>query len=240
MPSEGTIRNGAAAGLRFDTKGGNWRYLMGPIEPYEEDALLKFLKPGGVFYDIGANIGYYALVAARKVGETGKVYAFEPMPNTAETVRKNARSNGFNNVEVLEKAAGDKAGMLTLTLADMSEMHSLKWGPEGSAAIATTGETQVEIVVMDEFVRKPGVRPPDVIMIDVEGAEVDVINGLRETLRQHRPAVLCEVHWIRDEFYALRDGMFKEIGYTITTLDGKPIPEEPVRYHALILPEGGG
>jgi FkbM family methyltransferase len=224
LPSQGKIRKGAGAGLMFDTRGGNWRYLFGPIEPYEEDVLLKLLKPGCVFYDVGANIGYYAIVAARIVGDAGKVYAFEPFTSTANTIRSNIKLNNLKNIVCINLAEISERNAISLTAASDSKATS----PSGD---------MVDVVALDHFLQTPGVRPPDVIMIDVEGAEIDVFKGLKETLATHRPAIICEVHWLKDEIYALRDGLFKELKYTITSLDGSPIPQDIVRYHALILPE---
>jgi FkbM family methyltransferase len=237
LPSQGKIRKGAGAGLMFDSRGGNWRYIFGPIEPYEEDVLLKLLKPGCVFYDVGANIGYYAIVAARIVGDAGKVYAFEPFTSTANTIRSNIKLNNLKNIEVHEKAAGATTGKVCINLAEISERNAISLTAASDSKATSPSGDMVDVVALDHFLQTPGVRPPNVIMIDVEGAEIDVFKGLKETLAAHRPAIICEVHWLKDEIYALRDGLFKELKYTITSLDGSPIPQDIVRYHALILPE---
>src|SRR5438046_3189821 len=90
LATQGVIRHGLGAGLRFDARLGSGGYLLGTAEPDEQAALGGFLKPGDVFYDLGANIGFFATLAARLVGSGGRVYAFEPNPACAGQVRRNA------------------------------------------------------------------------------------------------------------------------------------------------------
>src|SRR4051794_32864724 len=83
----GIIRHGIGAGLHFDATGGQPGYLFGTSEPQEQALLKQWLKPGAVFYDVGANIGFFSTLAGRLVGNTGAVYAFEPFPESAERCR---------------------------------------------------------------------------------------------------------------------------------------------------------
>lgn len=79
------------------------------------EALLRSVKPGDVIWDIGANVGLYTLMLAKAVGPAGHVYAFEPAPDSAESIREHARMNGVQNFEVLQLALGRTAGTLRLT-----------------------------------------------------------------------------------------------------------------------------
>ena len=227
---EGTIRHGVGAGLRFNATGGNVGYLLGTTEPEEQAALAGFLKPGAVFYDIGANIGFYSTIAARLVGETGHVYAFEPFPISATAVQTNASLNGFSNVTVVVAAVTNEQGVVSLAISDASRKHR----------VATTGENgniDVRSIRMDSYVTDENLRPPDVVMIDVEGAEVDVLKGMLETIRNHRPTIMCEVHWILDELYDFCRTELNPLGYELRTLTGEPLPTtQAVRYHALLIP----
>ena len=221
LAREGVIRYGAGAGLRFDARGGFAGYLLGTSEPLEQETLARLLKPGMVFYDIGANVGFYSTIAARIVGEAGRVYAFEPCREFAAAVRRNAALNGFDNVEVIEAAVSDREGAAEYVPGAVGANGSVRRGEGGG----------VPLVTVDGLT----LRPPDVVMIDVEGAEVGVMRGMMRTIREHRPAVMCEVHWLVGEFDEVRREMEAE-GYRCRTLDGSEFPDTPKHYHALFLP----
>jgi hypothetical protein len=103
---EGVIRHGIGAGLRFDATDGQPGYLLGTSQPAEQAKLAEVLTPGGVFYDVGANIGFFSTLGARLVGPGGHVFAFESFPRCAERARHNTAMNGFDNVSVVEAAVG--------------------------------------------------------------------------------------------------------------------------------------
>ena len=133
------IPHGPAQGLRFDPCGSLPGYALGTTEPEEQEALVSWLQSGQVFYDIGANVGFFAVLAARLVGPTGKVYAFEPFPQSTEAIRKNAALNGFEQiVEVWQGAVSDRSGVgrlsiqgecNTFRLADSAEPNRSITGP---------------------------------------------------------------------------------------------------------------
>jgi FkbM family methyltransferase len=145
-------------------------------------------------------------------------------------VRRNARSNGFSWVEVIEAAVAATAGEAVLHLGAVTGASSLKTG-EGRPGI------KVPVVAIDEWRRSSGARPPDVVMIDAEGAEIDVLRGMRETIGRHRPVILCEVHWIGDAFLAYCAEGLAPLGYHARPLYGETFPTGPQRFHALLTPE---
>ena len=130
VAGEGTIKYGVGAGLRIDATGLAPGFVLGTSDPLEQAALAEHLKPGGVFYDIGANAGFFCLLAARVVGDRGRVYAFEPHPGFATLARKNAGLNEFGWVEVVEAAASDEVGETTLQLDGVS-CPSIAFGAGG-------------------------------------------------------------------------------------------------------------
>lgn len=221
---------GLSAGLKLDTNGSTLRYFFGALDKAEEQALERLLQPGQVVYDVGANIGFYAIGAARRVGTAGKVYAFEPVPALAHATRENARRNGLKNIDVIESAVGNVNGEISINLSSNTSMNSIRWGAENRTGIA------VPIIKLDDFVKRDGVHPPNIILIDVEGAEVDVFQGMLDVMKHHRPTVITEVHWLKDEIVRFRDNELNSIGYQITMLDGSPLPSDVIRYHALLTP----
>ncbi len=220
--------------MRFDPTGGSLRYILGPIIRYEEEALARYLDAGSVYYDIGANIGFYAIVGARLVGPTGQVFAFEPFPESVEAIRRNAAINGLTNLTVEARAVDRQSGWMSLEMTDISEMHKLAVATDSDAA---PGVHKVPTVSVDDFVFGENAPPPSLVMIDVEGAEFRVLEGMRRTMKEHRPIVICENHWLVDEMVEFCRTQLPELGYTVKRLGSGDIPETPVWYHFLLMPQ---
>jgi FkbM family methyltransferase len=186
--SEHVIRRGPAKGLRINVQGSRPSYVLGVAEPDTQRLLSTWLRPGGVFYDLGANVGFFSLVASNIVGSEGHVYALEPSPTTVRALRANVARNGLQNITVIEAAAGRMDGRARLDPGDGDVSQNARLLPDHDRR-----GLEVCLVTVDTLVRD-GARPPDVVKIDVEGAEEDTVLGMRTTLRVHRPSVVCEIH----------------------------------------------
>jgi FkbM family methyltransferase len=164
----------------------------GKWEPEVWQAISSGLPDGGVFFDVGAHIGYDSLKAATVVGETGRVVAFEPNPNTITQLRSNVAASGARNVVVQPIACTDRE--TTLTLFDSSP-----GGNSGSTSLSrenagpVTRAYRVRGRPIDDVVKELGLRRLDVLKADVEGAELIVLRGATETLRQFHPKLILEV-----------------------------------------------
>jgi FkbM family methyltransferase len=236
----GTIKHGVGSGLKFNATGGYPGYLLGTTEREEQRALADHLTAGDVFYDLGANIGFYATIAGRIVGPRGQVYAFEPFPASAERIRNNAALNGFDHIRVFELAVYDRAGTVPFNLGHECQENRIGRQEPRDATGAAAPVLQVRTVALDDLIESERLRPPSVIMLDVEGAEVEALRGMAETIRRSRPVILCEVHWIVNELRAFYEGTLAPLGYTMSTLNGSPPPTTPKRYHAIMKPSGNG
>ncbi len=225
LTGSGVISHGVGAGLRFDAAGGYPGYLLGTTEPAEQALVAEHLDEGGVFYDIGANIGFYSTIAARLVGPPGRVYAFEPYPPSCASTARNAALNGFENVTVIEAAVGDTSGTTTLALSEHSAKHALAEGVG----------VEVEVIALDGWIEREQARPPTLVMIDVEGAEIEVLRGMARTLADHRPVVCCEVHWLGERFLDYCREDLAALGYGARNLAGGPLPFDG-RWHAVLAP----
>jgi FkbM family methyltransferase len=184
------IAGGAAAGLWFNAGHGDVDFILGSYERPVQLALAEHLQPGGTFYDIGANLGFFTVLAAKLVGAGGHVYAFEPVPENAASVRHNAGLNGFEHVTVLEKAVAGSGGRGELRQAHHaggSALSTVTAPPDVKAIIP------VAIVAIDELVADGTCAPPAFVKIDVEGAELAVLQGMVETMRQYQPLILFEI-----------------------------------------------
>jgi len=178
-------------GLRYS---GNTRdviqryiYLFGVWEPDLSAWLRRHLTPGSTVIDVGANIGYYSMLAASTVGPDGKVIAIECLPSIAQSLRTNLELNGLNNIAVQAVAVGETGGSIDVYRA-----------PEGNLGQSSTKagayEATVQMKSLDEIVEKHA-EQISFIKIDVEGDELRVLRGARRTLEAlpRGAAILVEV-----------------------------------------------
>ncbi len=152
-------------------------------EPHVTKVIRSFLRPGAVVVDIGANIGYYTLLAAARTGDTGKVIAFEPSSSSCALVEKSARRNNFHNIIIHNKAVVSNDGHVRF---------GGKNGTNGSIKldIVTGYSTLVEAVALDTFLQNE--TRIDVIKMDIEGAEGLALKGMRQLLQRHHPVIVTE------------------------------------------------
>jgi FkbM family methyltransferase len=178
--------------------------LDGLWEPDVTEWFKSILRPGMTFVDVGANIGYFSILAASLVGGTGRVIAFEAMPSTYELLARNVLVNWiapFTTAESL--AVYSSSGRLTFYA------HKHLHGNSGLADVIHDGplhdtdRIEVEATSLDEYLCKHPARP-DVIKIDVEGAELQVFIGARATLAAN-PGVVVMCEWSRDQIRAAND-----------------------------------
>jgi FkbM family methyltransferase len=150
--------------------------VYGKYEPFESNLVKRVVLPGMTVVNIGANIGYYTLIAAISAGETGKVISFEPSSENFALLRKNIADNFLRNVEPRNQAVSDERGMLKLFLSESNSGDHQIYAAEGDDRPAQ----EVEAVKLDDLVAE-GIAP-DVLIIDVQGAELKVLRGFRDYL----------------------------------------------------------
>lgn len=224
------IQHGPGKDLLIDASLGFSGYALGTTEPEEQAALQNMLNAGDIFWNVGANIGFHTILGARFVGPSGRVVAFEPAPEIAAMIGKNARLNHFEHVTVVQKAVSDKTGKAHLYLGDASAVNTI-------LADRSSGGSRVEVdcVTLDDYFKEAG-HTPNVISIDVEGAELQVLMGSLTLLSMHRPCILLELHWCQKDFYELYDQYLAKLGYCLFDLRRSPHHRklDPVREHIVI------
>lgn len=187
------------------------------------EALKRLAQKGGVVLDVGANVGVYSMLCARWAGPEGRVFAFEPAPATLVLLRDHLQMNGLTErVEVVPQAASDEVGEAVFYTHDFSGENSLSAGFAERVPEAAT--VRVPMTTLDAFCQAHEIAPT-LIKIDVEGYELQVLRGARETIRRYQPALLVEMHthlWpeinvSREEFAAF----FDDLPYTLTPLEGQ-------------------
>lgn len=163
--------------------------------PHEnEPALFAYLRdhirPGQVVLDLGAFLGTYAILAARRAGPTGRVVAFEPSPSTFEGLRRHLRMNGLEAPQVDARCAavGARTGQQRLQVWG-DEPYRNMIAPDGASGVP------IDVVTLDDVCRAWD-RPPDWIRMDVQGQEFDVLRGARDLLRAGRGhlRIVAEMH----------------------------------------------
>ena len=187
-------------------------FMFGAHEPLATRCYLENLSPGDHVIDVGSNIGYYALLAAQKIGPSGRVVGFEPAPGVFEILQQNIKSSGSDNIDVSSCAVGAHSGTLEFFESEIPNWGSLFQNSD----LKQTRATVVPAKTLDEIVRDIPDLHPNAIRMDVEGAELMVLEGARQVLRQFKPCLFIEFHnfalgcnKVRDSIAGLRD-----LGYT--------------------------
>jgi FkbM family methyltransferase len=148
-------------------------------EPFETALFKKELKVGQTVLDIGANIGYYTLIAAKLVGPRGKVYAFEPDPDNFVLLKKNVETNGYTNVVLVNQAVSDKTRTAKLFLNKTNKGdHRLYDSKDGRPSIS------VQTVKLDDFFKKLD-KKIHFIKMDIQGSEARALNGMKALIRRN-------------------------------------------------------
>jgi FkbM family methyltransferase len=169
-------------------------YFFRVYEPAETYFVQKLLRPGDTMIDAGANVGYYTLLAAALVGETGRVHSFEPVPANFGRLSNNVEMSGFTNRVRLNRAAlWYEPGELELSLAseDSTNQGAFSVGAVGSSKAASA---KAPAMRLDDYVEQAGIKSLRLIKMDIEGAEFAALKGAVKTLERFRPAMLLEVN----------------------------------------------
>ncbi len=168
--------------------------LFGQRELDHKAMLERVLKPGMSVFDIGANIGYYVLMELGLIGPSGRMLAIEPSPSNIELLRRNLALNGAGDrVSVVSGAVSDRAGRRRIHLSSQSNLNTFH--AEGSAAAHLSGKSvEVETFTVPGLAAEHGA--PDLIRMDVEGHEVEVIDGLLPAVAagEMAPMIIFETH----------------------------------------------
>jgi FkbM family methyltransferase len=207
--------NGVKMAVMPNDKGISEELIMwGTHEPLATEILESELAPDMVCIDIGANIGYYALLESKIISKNGKVIAIEPVPSSIGLLKRNialqeintsgsTSGNNNNNIEVYNLAIGDVDGKVDFVITQFSNLNRVLLENEHryNAAISDSSGTIVSnniITVaskrLDTFVSERRIGSIDFIRMDVEGHENKIIKGMQQTLMKYKPLLMIEVH----------------------------------------------
>jgi FkbM family methyltransferase len=188
-------------------------------ENHTRRKLFERLKPGQVFYDIGAHGGVYSLTLLQSFPEI-TVHSFEPQP---ERLLENFELNGVPADHVHAVALGNEVGIVKMTSAQRSSNH-----------ISERGDRLVRLVRLDDYVLEHKIPDPDLIKIDIEGMELPALRGAEQILRRSRPTIICEINHLSGRYGSKVSDLLTylgSIGYSLHALrDGQlnPVVGEPL------------
>lgn len=192
----GVIRRGDGLLMHLDSRNHiDWAIMFsGDYEPHLGGALHRWLKPGSVFVDVGANIGRHALTGASVVGEAGTVLAFEPNPPVREVLEENVRLNGFTGrVRIFSCALGAATSRSALRVPSTEIPEASNMGLASLVDFGLPSDSvEVPVQTLDDVFEESGLVRCDVVKIDVQGYEAQVLAGMRTVLLRHRPRVVFE------------------------------------------------
>jgi FkbM family methyltransferase len=169
-------------------------FWLGEYERETTAAFLALLRPGMTVLDVGANVGYFTLLAARAVGPEGRVVAFEPVNENHELLCENVRLNGLENVTVERVALADRdaTGRMFLYRKDVNSGMGSLMGLEANAAVE---QRAVATCTLDAYLAGARIDRVDVIKMDIQGGEGKALDGMRETLaRDAGPTLIWELN----------------------------------------------
>lgn len=220
-----SLPGNAKVALRYRETLGLSSLLYGTFEHAELQFVHRFLRPGQSVMDAGANVGLFSVVMAEAVGEQGRVFAVEPVPENVERLSENLAENTLRNVGLYGCALGAQEGSLSLRIAKDAAYHSLM---EVEGGLGTDVVMEVQVQKLDDLWMAAG--RPDIafIKMDVEGAEPEALSGGRHMLGQCTPVLLIEAN-TPARLNVLRE-MLGEFGYVCEH------PESFVAHNFLFYP----
>ncbi len=174
------------------------------------DVMRRLLPKGGVFVDVGANVGYLTATALGLVGRRGQVHAFEPVPEYCQKLRRIAAANPEYNLTVNQCALGEAPGTASI---DVAQTGNIGWNtivPRLMDPETPHYAVDVRIRRLDAYIEEEGVRCVDLIKIDTEGYEFPILRGLTRYLDavDRKPSIICEVS----------PAAYQHLGYDLTAL----------------------
>ena len=207
--AEVAILQGPLRSKRWIAGAANHGCWLGSYEAAKQKKVAQALRPGMTCWDIGANVGFYTLLFAELVRADGKVFAFEPFPENVGLLRRHVAINSYSNVRIIPSAVGNFDGETGFVP-----------GPNASMGhITSGGQVRVPCSRLDTLLAAGDIDTPDLIKIDVEGAEADVLRGAGAVLANH-PVIFLATHGELVHRECLE--LLAAAGYSVTALDGGP------------------
>jgi len=208
------ILKGRLKGARWNLNAGGkiLRLLLSTYEQEQTGLFIEMVRAGDIIYDVGAHAGYYTLLASRLTGPGGSVHSFEPDEKNKIYLRKHVVANDASNVTIVTKAVSEENG----------EAHFELGSGSGTGSLSESGTLTVETVSLDSYSAELGIRP-DLMKIDVEGAELMVLRGAMRILESARPTIILSTHGEQVHGECCR--LLAKLGYRLEAISGESVEQ---------------
>jgi FkbM family methyltransferase len=199
------VLTGKLRGKRWIVGSGIHGCWLGWYESEKQRVISKEVRPNTVFYDVGANVGFYSLLASTLVGP-GKVFSFEPVPRNLSYLKRHLDLNHARNVDAQALAISDKNSVARFRVEESGYMGH----------ISTEGDISVQTATLDSLVQDGRILPPNYIKMDIEGAEYEALLGARGCFERYRPTLFLATHG--QEVHEQCCGLLKSWGYELSLI----------------------
>lgn len=175
---------------------------------------IKEVNQSDVVYDIGAHVGFYTLLSSKLVGERGRVISFEPFPANLSYLERHVSLNSLKNVQIVGKAVSNRSGKMLFAIGPTSSMGHLS-DQESEKTI------EVDTVELDKFIHDESLPIPNLIKVDIEGAEFEFCMGAQQLLKKHSVKIFMATHGTEVHLKCITflDGL----GYKLQSITDKPL-----------------
>jgi FkbM family methyltransferase len=199
--------------MRWITGSGNHGCWLGSYEYEKQKAFSELVRRGDTVYDLGANVGFYTLLASVLAGPEGRVVSFEPLPRNLAYLRRHLDLNGITNCSVWETAVSNAEGAARFEPGETCYMGHLGTGSPDALTVRT--------IALDPLVASGRLPAPDVIKCDIEGAEHEALLGASQTLAQYGPTLFLATHG--DDIHERCCTLLSDLGYQVKLLEEHPL-----------------
>lgn len=215
----GTIRAffGASKGTKWINSKEIPNYWSGVYEKEIANEFLNYAKKSDIIYDFGAHAGFYTIISSKHVKKNGKVYAFEPLPKNFEFLKRHIEINAAQNVIAFDYAISDRGGTVEFSNTANNVANTFK---KESSTYQNSKKITVRTISIDELVANGIALPPDLIKMDIEGAEFEGLLGGKMVISEYHPVIFLSTHncHIKGIHKKCIDFLTK-LGYTFTYFD---------------------
>ena len=207
------ILQGRLRGKTWIAGSSNHGCWLGSYEYSKQRIFSAAVRQGDCVFDLGANVGFYSLLASVLVGEGGKVFCFEPVLRNLEFLRRHLELNGIMNCSVWDVAVGRSEGTASFDAGRNQSMGRLTVEGQNAYRVRTVG--------LDQLVASDKLPPPNLIKCDIEGGEYDALVGASNVLAKHGPTIFLATHG--DKIHQECCRFLADLDYRLTSLDGRPV-----------------
>ena len=209
------ILQGPLRGKRWIVGSSNHSCWLGTYEYSKQKIFSATIKRGDVVYDLGANVGFYSLLASVLVGSQGQVFSFEPVPRNLAFLRSHLKLNRAGNCSVIDAAVSSSDGTAAFDLETHHHIGHLGGDSQNTLSVRT--------VALDSLIASGKIKPPNVIKCDIEGGEYDALRGAAGSLSRYCPIIFLATHG--PEVHKSCCTLLQDLHYQLTPIDGLPLSQ---------------